>query len=90
MGYAMPSFVRGLAAVGVVAFFLGGCIAQRQPLVVIDPEFSYARDGIAAAPQLARDSYAIDLTVDEHGLLRASDATVATRLVQAQVEADGE
>ena len=82
MGDAMPAVLRGLAVVGLVASFLGGCVAQRQPLVIVEPEYSYVRDGLAMADTLpASLELAVDLTVDENGLLQTATPDAA-RLVQ--------
>lgn len=42
----MPKWSMGAAGAVVVAgFFSGGCAVQREPLVLVEPEFSYLRDG---------------------------------------------
>lgn len=82
----MPTAYFGVAAVGLGAILSFGCVAQRQPLAVVDPEYSYRRDGGLAAiqprPETAGEALAVELRLDEEGQLRAV-ASTAGRFVQA-------
>lgn len=67
--------MHGVAAVGL-AMVLGGCAVQREPLAVIEPEYSFTRDGgrIAAAGSATATGPSVEelarsLELDETSLL---------------------
>ncbi len=77
----------GIAAVGVSTLLSVGCVARREPLAVVEPEYSYVRDGGLALVEPAAaqpgEALAVELQLDENGLLRAVAAS-GGRFVHAE------
>jgi hypothetical protein len=80
----------GVAALWTAAVVAGGCVAQREPLAVIQPEFSYLLDG-EGSPVEAVGLPAVMQTpladaTDEEALISAPLPRHVTRLVRTSAE----